>query len=82
MDIVNDGDLNTSVLDVAMESALEHIHSTVSGVRSSIILTVYLGEDGEARCSAEIKGSAFEITGALQFWIAHQLRVPSTGGES
>jgi len=73
MELVNDGDMNTAILDVVHRDSIDHIHATVPNVKSTLIISVYTDESGEARTSAELKGSIFELVGALQFWLAYQL---------
>ena len=75
MELPEEVDNNTAILDVAQNSALDHIRDCGPQILGQLVLTVYLNEAGEPSCSTSIDGNIFSVVGATEMWLLNEKRI-------
>lgn len=72
MESPEDKDEITALLDLAQNSALDHIHDTCETAESTVIITVYKTSDGEFAASSCVKGNSFSLIGVTSMWLDNE----------
>lgn len=72
MELPEEIDPITAVLDVVQHSAIDHIKESVDTHLATLTLTVYVNADGEPSCSATTDGNIFTIVGATEMWLLNE----------
>ena len=62
----------TAILDVAQNSALDHIKECGPKILGTLILTVYENDEGEPSATSNTDGNAFAIIGATEMWLVNE----------
>ena len=74
-----DKDETTALLDVAQNSALDHIHDTCESAESTLILTVYKDASGDWAASSCLRGNSFALVGCAKMWLASEIQIRDGG---
>ena len=72
MEMPEDKDEITALLDVAQNSALDHIHDTCETAEATVIITVYKNAEGDFSASSCVKGNIFSLIGATSMWLDNE----------
>lgn len=75
MELPEEVDFNFAILDVAQNSALDHIRDCGPQIIGQLVLTVYLNEAGEPSCCTSIDGNSYAIIGATEMWLLNEKTV-------
>lgn len=72
MEMPENCDNATAILDVAQNSALDHIKECGPKILGTLILTVYENDKGEPSATSSTDGNAFAIIGATEMWLVNE----------
>lgn len=72
MEMPENCDNATAILDVAQNSALGHIKECGPKILGTLIITVYENDEGEPSATSSVDGNAFAIIGATEMWLVNE----------
>lgn len=75
MELPEEVDNATAILDIAQNSTLDHIKECGPKILGTLILTVYENDTGEPSASSSVDGNIFAIIGATEMWLLHEKRI-------
>ena len=72
MEMPENCDNATAILDVAQNSALYHIKECGPKILGTLILTVCENDEGEPSVTSSMCGNVFAIIGATEMWLVNE----------
>lgn len=75
MELPEEVDNATAILDIAQNSALDHIKGCGPKILGTLILTVYEDDSKKPSASSSADGNIFAIIGATEMWLLNEKRI-------